>query len=106
MEVSDHAVAGHAGGEITVSMLRRAGHVDATGPGVYLIHGGGMVGGTRGSIAPMLVDWVLEYDAVVAAVEYRLAPDFPDPAPVEDCYSGLTGSRAAPRNSASTPGVS
>ena len=89
VEVADHAVTGHAGGEIIVSTLRRVGHVDATSPGVYLIHGGGMVGGTRASIAPMLVDWVLEYDAVAAAVEYRLAPEFPDPAPVKDCAAGF-----------------
>ncbi len=67
-------------------------------PGVYLLHGGGMVGGSRWALAPMLVEWVLEYDAVAAAVEYRLAPEFPDPVPVEDCYAGLSGSSAGPRS--------
>ena len=45
--------------------------------------------GARGHDAPMLVEWVLEYGAVAAAVEYRLAPEFADPVPVEDCYAGL-----------------
>jgi len=89
VEVTDHAVAGHGGGEIVVSVFRRTDHDGAASPGVYLMHGGGMVGGSRWALAPMLVEWVLEYDAVAAAVEYRLAPEFPDPVPVEDCYAGF-----------------
>lgn len=88
--VSDHVVRGHDGGEITVSVLRRTDHEGAEHPGAYLIHGGGMVAGSRWSLGAMLVDWVLEFDAVVATVEYRLAPDVRDPAPLEDCSAGWT----------------
>jgi acetyl esterase/lipase len=87
--VTDHVVTGHRGGEITVSVLRRSDHEGAASPGVYVMHGGGMVGGSRWALAPMLVEWVLEHDAVAATVEYRLAPEFPDPTPVEDCFAGF-----------------
>jgi acetyl esterase/lipase len=97
VEVSDHVVPGHGGEEITVSVLRRSDHEGAGHPAAYLVHGGGMVAGSRWSLAGMLVDWVLEHDVVAATVEYRLAPDFPDPVPLEDCYAGwawFTGSAA------------
>jgi acetyl esterase/lipase len=89
VEVVDHVIAGHDGGEIVVSVFRRTDRENDAAPGVYFLHGGGMVGGSRWAVAPMLVEWVLEYDAVAAAMEYRLAPEFPDPIPVEDCYAGL-----------------
>lgn len=62
---------------------------DADLPGIYYIHGGGMVlGDIQGedATASMLCDQV---GAVVVSVEYRLAPEHPHPAPVEDCYAGL-----------------
>ena len=88
VEIVDHVIAGHDGGEIVVSVFRRTDHDGQSAPGVYLLHGGGMVGGSRWALAPMLVEWVLEYGAVAAAVDYRLAPEFPDPTPVEDAYAG------------------
>ena len=89
VEVTDHTGTGHGGGAGIITVLGRTDHEGAPGPGVFLIHGGGMVGGSRWALAPMLVEWVFEYDAVAAAVDYRLAPEFPDPVPVEDCYTGL-----------------
>ena len=35
------------------------------------------------------LDWVERFDAVCVSVEYRLAPEFPDPYLIEDCYAGL-----------------
>jgi acetyl esterase/lipase len=72
-------------------MVRIYRPVNATGPlpGVYFIHGGGMcLGDVAGEdlIATTVCDQV---GAVVVSVEYRLAPEHPHPAPVEDCYAGL-----------------
>ena len=74
--------------DITVLVLRRPDHA-AAGPAIYHTHGGGMIVGDRRSGVDMFLPFVLEHDAVVVSVEYRLAPEHPHPAPVEDCYAGL-----------------
>ncbi|MFF8593929.1 alpha/beta hydrolase [Streptomyces sp. NPDC015220] len=72
--------------DVTVLRPRRpAGPV----PGLYNIHGGGMVSGHRHQDTARLADLVEELGVVAVNVEYRLAPEHPDPAPVEDCYAGL-----------------
>ncbi len=74
--------------DITVSIFRKHDHV-AGSPGIYHTHGGGMVIGDRFTGIEVMLDWVDLMDAVVVSVEYRLAPENPDPAPVDDCYAGL-----------------
>ena len=88
VEIVDHVIVGHEPGEIVVSVFRRTDHEGGAAPGIYLLHGGGMVGGSRWALAPMLIEWVVEFGAVAASIDYRLAPDFPDPTPVEDAYAG------------------
>lgn len=80
-------------GEITVSIFAKADHV-AGGPGIFHTHGGGMIIGDRFTGADEYLQWVEVFDAVVVSVEYRLAPEFPDPTPVNDCYAGLVWTAA------------
>ena len=65
----------------------------AAGPGpwplLYYIHGGGIVAGNRHSALSEMLPYIAEDKAVLVSVEYRLAPEHPHPAPVEDCYAGL-----------------
>lgn len=61
----------------------------AARPAIYHIHGGGMVTGNLRTGVDALLPYVVDGHAVVVSVEYRLAPEHPDPAPVEDCYAGL-----------------
>ena len=64
---------------------------DATGtlPGIYFIHGGGMILGDIDGEEAVATQICERVDAVVVSVEYRLAPEHPYPAPVQDCYAGL-----------------
>ncbi|MFE3202373.1 alpha/beta hydrolase [Embleya sp. NPDC059237] len=63
----------------------------ATGPrpAVYFTHGGGMVFGDNRNLIGEMLDWVQELEVVLVSVEYRLAPEHPYPAGIEDVYTGL-----------------
>jgi acetyl esterase/lipase len=79
-----------AGSSIRMSLFQRArGEGAARHPAIYFIHGGGMMVGDRLSRIELALDWVEAFDAVCLSVGYRLAPEHPDPAPIEDCYAGL-----------------
>ncbi|MFD3377555.1 MULTISPECIES: alpha/beta hydrolase [unclassified Streptomyces] len=57
-------------------------------PGIYWIHGGGMILGDRFGAGDAL-DIAEPNGAVVVSPEYRLAPDHPAPAPMDDAYAGF-----------------
>jgi acetyl esterase/lipase len=75
--------------DLVLSVFTRADHV-AGGPGFYNMHGGGMIMGDRFRGIDFALEWVQLMDAVAVTVEYRLAPETPDPGPVDDSYDGLT----------------
>jgi acetyl esterase/lipase len=56
---------------------------------LYWMHGGGYVLGDIDGDMAVPAQFSAELGAVVVSVEYRLAPEHPFPAPVEDCYAGL-----------------
>jgi acetyl esterase/lipase len=85
---AEYTVTGYDGGAVEVSVLASRERV-APGPGFLYVHGGGMVTGDRfGGIAQPL-RWAERFGGVCVAVGYRLAPEFPDPCPVEDTYAAL-----------------
>ncbi|WP_448955554.1 alpha/beta hydrolase [Labrys neptuniae] len=96
IEVSEHVAPGPDGApEIALTLLAPKGHAariaagTAPVPGIFNIHGGGMIVGHRTMFVAGLADLVIALGVVVATVEYRLAPEHPHPAPVEDCHAGL-----------------
>ncbi|MFF0011386.1 alpha/beta hydrolase [Streptomyces sp. NPDC005374] len=91
-EVEDRSVPGPEGApEISLLICRPVAPAPAgTGrPVIYHVHGGGMVLGNNRVGVDSPLAWAKELDAVVVSVEYRLAPEHPHPAPVEDVYAGL-----------------
>lgn len=67
----------------------RASHVRAPAPALLWIHGGGYVIGRPEMDDELCVDFARELGIVVVSVDYRLAPEHPFPAPLEDCYAAL-----------------
>lgn len=59
-------------------------------PVVYDIHGGGFILGTPDLDHGHNVLLSRELGALVISVDYRLAPEHPYPAGLEDCYAGLS----------------
>lgn len=74
--------------DIRVKVHRPARQADPL-PGFYHIHGGGMVTGSIDGEELRMAAFVEEVGCVVVSVDYRLAPEHPHPAPVDDCYAGL-----------------
>ncbi|WP_413601709.1 alpha/beta hydrolase [Curtobacterium sp. Curtsp57] len=82
-------VPGHLGDPIDLAIIDRIERSGTTTAAVYTIHGGGMVFGHHLGNLDGYDDWLLDHDVVLVSVDYRLAPEHPDPYPVEDCYAGL-----------------
>ena len=88
VEVADHHAEAADGHEVLVRVYRPKQRRDRS-PGLYWIHGGGMVLGDVGMDDASCAAIASDLDVVVASVDYRLAPEFPYPTPLEDCYRGL-----------------
>ncbi len=58
-------------------------------PGYLHIHGGGYIIGSPEGSDLMNLQIASTVGTVVLSVDYRLAPEHPVPAPLDDCYAGL-----------------
>ncbi|MEU6140434.1 alpha/beta hydrolase [Streptomyces sp. NPDC047081] len=90
-EVEDRVVPGPENApEISLLICRPTAPATAgPRPVIYHVHGGGMILGDNRVGVDGPLAWAKELDAVVVSVEYRLAPEHPHPAPIEDVYAGL-----------------
>ena len=88
--VTEHQVPGLEPEDPAVTLVVcRPASVVGPAPCIYFIHGGGMVLGDRFTGLDGVIDWALDLGVVAVSVEYRLAPQHPDPAPVSDTFAGL-----------------
>jgi acetyl esterase/lipase len=76
---------------VPVHLYVPEGEAPAGGRAAVLdIHGGGFVMGSAVMERAFASDVARRMGVVVAVVEYRLAPEHPYPAGIEDCYAALT----------------
>ncbi|GLZ03080.1 esterase [Actinomadura sp. NBRC 104412] len=89
-EIEERTVPGPRGApDVGLLICRPAGAREPLAT-VYYTHGGGMIIGDNRTGVSEPLDWSQELGGLaVVSVEYRLAPEHPHPAPIEDCYAGL-----------------
>ena len=88
IEIEEHGTIGPDGHEVRIMLYRPLGGA-VVKPGYLQIHGGGYILGSPEGSDLRNRTLAIETDTVVAAVDYRLAPETPHPGPVEDCYAAL-----------------
>ena len=77
------------GSGIGVRLFRPVGVAQVPAPALLWIHGGGYVIGTAQQDDVLCRRFSARLGITVASVDYRLAPEHPYPAPLEDCYQAL-----------------
>jgi acetyl esterase/lipase len=85
----DVDIPGPAGSPNVRLRIYRPSAAEGILPCLYWIHGGGMAAGSVDADDWTCEGYAHELGCAVVSVEYRLAPEDPYPAPVEDCYAGL-----------------
>jgi acetyl esterase/lipase len=70
-------------------LLLRPRDVEGPLPCFYHIHGGGMIAGDNRAGVAYLLPYAEIFGAAIASIEYRLAPENPYPAAVDDCFRGF-----------------
>jgi acetyl esterase/lipase len=74
---------------VTISAFKSKKSTNPARPAVYFLHVGGQIAGNRFSALDIAMSYYTSIDVVTIAVEYRLAPEHPAPAALQDSYAGL-----------------
>jgi acetyl esterase len=89
LEVTDRLIPGPPDApEVSVRLYRPlAGHA---GSAILFLHAGGLILGGLESEHPLCTSLARELSTVVVSVDYRLAPEHPYPAAIDDSYAAFT----------------
>ena len=88
IHISNELIKGIHDNDIRVRIYKPT-QQDSILPVLLWIHGGGYIIGSIDDNDDLCVQIVEAAQCVVVSVDYRLAPEHPYPAPLEDCYSAL-----------------
>lgn len=89
VDVVDQAIPGPSGAPpVTVRRYRPSGPTGPI-PGLIYLHWGGFVFGDLDTSHPAALRIADQLGVLVVSVDYRLAPEHPFPAGLEDCYAAL-----------------
>ena len=88
-ETIEKFIPGREGDPDVRVLIHRSKDQQGVVPGLYYIHGGAFIMGTADMMQSACERYAVEFNCVVVNVDYRLAPENPFPAGIEDCYAGL-----------------
>jgi acetyl esterase len=81
------------GHEAAVRIYRPPGQDSQSEPGgvIFYVRGGGFVVGSLATHHTVVAELAAKTGLATVALDFRLAPEHPFPAAIEDCYAGLRG---------------
>ncbi len=91
VDVAQHSMTASDGAVLDLTWYQSSG-ADAPGSAALYLHGGGMIFGLEhvGAMYDLAVrEYVAASGVPMLMVDYRVAPEHPDPTPVGDCYGAL-----------------
>lgn len=89
LEIDDRAVPGREGSPNIPVRVYTPGHEGGPAPAILFMHGGGFVIGDLETEHGWAAKVAATVGAVVVSVDYRLAPENPYPAALDDCFAAL-----------------
>jgi len=89
VEVTEQYICGKNGVKDIYVRIYKPAEISDILPALLWIHGGGYVSGFAKRDESVCILFAKEVKCLIVSVEYHLAPEYPFPVPIEDCYSAL-----------------